>query len=188
MAPERVPAVSVAIVALALAATFAGADRTDPALWPLVHLGAAHLALDAAALIAVGLAYERRAGAARWSVWAALCAAAGVVAGGIASASPIIGLSATAHGLLAAGALCERREARLGAAILALLVVKVGIELMAGAPLASVAGRLVQAGPGASAAHAGGLLAGVVLGLACRRLDPSAALRRRSFRAPGWQY
>jgi len=162
------PAVTIAVAAAAVVVTALtpALGRAAPVLWPITHAGWAHLALDVAALLAIGWVYERRAGAARWAAWLALVAGAGVVVGLGASVGPVLGLSAAAHGLLVAAGFGLERRAGVRRVVLAGVAAKVLVELAAGMTFASLAHPWASAGRAGAVAHAAGAIAGVVLGLA----------------------
>jgi membrane associated rhomboid family serine protease len=94
---------------------------------------------------------------------------------GVLAAQPEVqamaGLSAVLHGLLAAGAVTEARRGRvLGAVFLALLAVKLVVDLLGGVPAA----RIVLGRPIAAEAHLFGALAGAL----CALRLPAPPLRR----------
>lgn len=128
----------------------------------LVHLGWAHLALNAAALVLIALLFGRLFGATAWTALAVI-AALGVGLGLIALRADIrwyVGLSGLAHGLIAASALAllhTRRGA--GIVLLALLAGKLLFEQSAGAPTGTQA---LIGGATVVDAHLFGALAGLL--------------------------
>lgn len=144
----------------------------------LVHLGWAHLALNAAALALVATLLGPQ-----WSTgrWAALTAGAALgVTAGLLVGSPAVawyvGLSGVIHGLVAAGAAALwRRQRSAGTLWLVALAAKVGAELMFGAA-ASMQHWI--GGSSIVVAHAYGAAAGLAGALLLRPAADSQAHRR----------
>jgi rhomboid family GlyGly-CTERM serine protease len=129
----------------------------------LVHLGAAHLAVNAAGLILIGIVFLRWAKIGEWLL-AALASALAVGAGMLAFDPGIelyVGMSGMLHGLFAAGALLDARLPRaMRAVLLAGLAVKLGYEQFVGA--LSVSGALMGATVAVNA-HLYGALGGAAM-------------------------
>lgn len=171
---------AVAVHALPTAGEWLVYDRArvDAGEWwriasaSLVHVSAAHLALDVAAFGVGGAVVERRGRA----HFALLCLAAAVAVGvGVHLFAPGLaryaGLSGVAHAALAAwalDALGERGATRwVGAGLLAVVAAKLAIDLSRPAPLFFDAGADVVAAP---ASHLAGLLVAAILAIRWRRL------------------
>ena len=128
---------------LARALRYERAALADGELWRLlsgnlVHLGGAHLALNAAGLALVALLVGRRLSLSAWAGVALLGAVA--VGLGLWTLKPgvgwYVGLSGVLHGLLAAGAAVAAwrgKERRFHLLLLALLALKLTWEQLAGA-------------------------------------------------------
>jgi len=133
-----------------------------------VHLGWAHLLLNAAGLILVWVLVGERHRNATW-LWIVVCVIAGIDLGFWFLRPALdwyVGLSGLLHGLLAAGLLAGLRDRPAESAVLiAVLVAKIGYEQLYGAlpGSASAAG-----GPVIVDAHFFGSIAGAVAAAACR--------------------
>jgi rhomboid family GlyGly-CTERM serine protease len=132
-----------------------------------VHAGPVHLVLNLGGLALVWVAFGQRSTGAGWAAAGAASAIGSAV--GVLLWHPEIramaGLSATLHGLLAAGAVAAIKSGdRWGWLFLAILAAKLAGELLAG-PLAPVA----LGGPVAFPSHRYGALAGALCGLALPR-------------------
>jgi rhomboid family GlyGly-CTERM serine protease len=134
----------------------------------LVHAGPVHLLLNLAGLALVWLAFGSRLTGAGWVTTGAASALASAL--GVLLLHPEVramaGLSATLHGLLAAGSVAAIRSGdRLGWLFLAILATKLAWEPLAGGSVAPAA----LGGPVALQAHRYGALAGALCGLALTR-------------------
>jgi rhomboid family GlyGly-CTERM serine protease len=133
-----------------------------------VHAGLPHLLLNLAGLALVWLAFGSQFTGAGWvtaGAASALASATGVLLWH-PDVRAMAGLSATLHGLLAAGAVAAVRSGdRLAWLLLGILAAKLAWEPLAGGSLATAA----LAGPVAFQSHRYGALAGALCGLALAR-------------------
>lgn len=132
----------------------------------LVHLGAAHLALNAAGTVLIAALVGHHLGLRAWAATTIVCALA--VAAGLWWLAPqidwYVGLSGVLHGLLVAGAiaaLASRRERVFALIVLAVIATKLAWEQALGPTPGTAA---LSGGPVVTEAHLFGALGGLLAG------------------------
>lgn len=155
-----------------------------PTLWPLathlwLHYDALHLIVNCGFLLAFASVVERRFGAALFLLLFLFCGAVGALAQvwlvfeAADRASLLIGASGGIFGLMGVAILAGGSflRARAGRVILVLMAINVGIGLLS--EVGMVGGYLIG-----WQAHAGGFLAGLLVGWLVSRRDPAGPLPR----------
>lgn len=188
----RSPA-TLGLAALAVLATVIGASGAagDPWMWPaaaawLMHGDARHLACDVAALLAIGLWLEPRAGTRRVASWMLLSAMVGIAAHALAypEQSRLFGISGTTYALVFAAVCGWALDRVWGVALVAGLGAVLADECVRGESAAlrvtAAAGEAMGAGGGWGRAfvegslvstprvHVACVVLGVAVGLAAR--------------------